>query len=49
LNTVGARAGQSREATLGYFADGDKAWLIVGSVGGAARHPHDAGLNVDIV
>jgi deazaflavin-dependent oxidoreductase (nitroreductase family) len=39
LNTVGARTGQQRKATLGYFADGDNAWLIVGSVGGAARHP----------
>ena len=25
--------------TLGGFADGDDAWLVVGSMGGAATHP----------
>jgi deazaflavin-dependent oxidoreductase (nitroreductase family) len=39
LNTIGARSGQPRQATLGYFADGDNAWLIVGSAGGSAKHP----------
>ena len=39
LNTVGARTGQPRKATLVYFTEGDNAWLIVGSMGGAAKHP----------
>jgi deazaflavin-dependent oxidoreductase (nitroreductase family) len=39
LNTVGARSGQPRRSTLGYFAESDTAWVIIGSAGGAARHP----------
>jgi deazaflavin-dependent oxidoreductase (nitroreductase family) len=39
LGTVGARSGQPRRTTLGYFADGESAWIIVGSAGGAAKHP----------
>jgi deazaflavin-dependent oxidoreductase (nitroreductase family) len=39
LGTVGARSGQPRRTTLGYFAQGDNAWIIIGSAGGAAQHP----------
>ena len=39
LTTVGARSGQRRTAALARFPDGDGRWLIVGSAGGAARHP----------
>ncbi len=39
LTTVGARSGQPRRSTLGYFEDGGPAWVIVGSAGGAAKHP----------
>jgi deazaflavin-dependent oxidoreductase (nitroreductase family) len=39
LTTVGARSGQSRQATVAYFPDGPDAWLIVASAGGAATHP----------
>jgi deazaflavin-dependent oxidoreductase (nitroreductase family) len=39
LTTVGARSGQQRRSTVMYFPDGDNAWLVVGSAGGAAAHP----------
>ena len=39
LTTVGARSGQPRRSTLGYFAESDKAWVIIGSAAGAAKHP----------
>jgi deazaflavin-dependent oxidoreductase (nitroreductase family) len=39
LTTKGAKSGAERSATLGGFADGDDAWLVVASSGGAARHP----------
>ena len=39
LTTKGAKSGQERTATLGGFSDGDDAWLIVASKGGAADHP----------
>jgi deazaflavin-dependent oxidoreductase (nitroreductase family) len=39
LTTIGARSGQPRRNTLGYFAGGDNTWIIVGSAGGSARHP----------
>jgi deazaflavin-dependent oxidoreductase (nitroreductase family) len=39
LTTVGARSGEQRRSTLGYFPDGDNAWLVIGSAGGAARNP----------
>ena len=39
LTTKGARSGLDRTASLGGFADGDGAWLIVASNGGSARHP----------
>jgi deazaflavin-dependent oxidoreductase (nitroreductase family) len=39
LTTVGARSGQPRRSTVMYFRDGDNAWLVVGSAGGAAAHP----------
>lgn len=39
LTTVGARSGQQRRSTLGYFPDGANGWIIIGSAGGAAKHP----------
>ena len=39
LTTLGARSGQLRTVPLGGFPDGERAWLVVASVGGAARHP----------
>jgi deazaflavin-dependent oxidoreductase (nitroreductase family) len=40
LTTVGAKSGVERKQILGGFPDGDNAWLIVASKGGAASHPH---------
>jgi deazaflavin-dependent oxidoreductase (nitroreductase family) len=39
LSTVGAKSGKPRRATVSYFKDGDQAWLIVASAGGASWHP----------
>ena len=39
VTTKGAKTGLERTVTLGGFADGDDAWLVVGSQGGAATHP----------
>lgn len=39
LTTVGAKSGLRRTVPLGWFPDGQDAWLVVGSCGGAARHP----------
>jgi len=39
LTTVGARSGEPRQSTLGYFPDGSDGWLIIGSAGGAAKNP----------
>jgi deazaflavin-dependent oxidoreductase (nitroreductase family) len=39
LTTVGARTAKERTHVLGGFADGDDAWLIVASKGGAPTHP----------
>ena len=41
LTTVGAKSGKQRQALLGRFDDTEHpgAWLVVGSNGGAARHP----------
>jgi|SRR5712691_4719405 len=39
LTTVGAKSGKERLTTLAYVRDGDNAWLITGSAGGAASHP----------
>src|SRR5260370_32002724 len=39
LTTKGARSGSERMVTLGGFADGDDAWLVVASKGGSATHP----------
>lgn len=39
LTTVGARTGVERTHVLGGFPDGDDAWLVVASKGGAATHP----------
>jgi deazaflavin-dependent oxidoreductase (nitroreductase family) len=39
LTTVGAKTGQQRQALLGYFPDGDDAWLIVASASGTVANP----------
>jgi deazaflavin-dependent oxidoreductase (nitroreductase family) len=39
LETTGARTGERRSAMVGYVEDGPGAWLIIASLGGAARHP----------
>ena len=40
LTTVGAKTGQERKQVLGVFPDGEKAWLLIASNGGAQAHPH---------
>jgi deazaflavin-dependent oxidoreductase (nitroreductase family) len=39
LTTMGAKSGQGRRSPLGWFADGEDAWLIVASAAGSAKHP----------
>jgi len=39
LTTKGATSGAERTVTLGGFADGDDAWLVVASNSGSPRHP----------
>jgi deazaflavin-dependent oxidoreductase (nitroreductase family) len=39
LTTMGAKSGQERRSPLGWFADGEDAWLIVASAAGSAKHP----------
>jgi deazaflavin-dependent oxidoreductase (nitroreductase family) len=39
LITTGAKSGQERHTTLAYVPEGDNAWLITGSAGGAVSHP----------
>src|SRR5258708_21049227 len=39
LTTTGAKSGKEHRVALGWFPDGDNAWFIVASAGGAAKHP----------
>lgn len=39
LTTKGAKSGNERVTPVGYEPDGPNAWLIVASLGGAARNP----------
>ena len=39
LTTVGARTGKQRLNPVGYEPDGEDAWLVVASFGGAAQNP----------
>jgi deazaflavin-dependent oxidoreductase (nitroreductase family) len=39
LHTTGAKSGQPRKTLVGWFPDGDDAWLVVASAAGSARHP----------
>jgi len=52
VTTVGARSGKEHTHVLGGFPDGDDAWLIVASKGGALTHPawfHNIANNPDKV
>jgi deazaflavin-dependent oxidoreductase (nitroreductase family) len=39
LETVGRRSGETRYAMLGYLEESPASWLVIASLGGAARHP----------
>ena len=39
LTTRGAKTGPPRTTPVGGFPDGENSWLVVASLGGAARHP----------
>ncbi len=39
LETTGAKSGQPRQVIVGYLEEGSGSWLVIASVGGAARHP----------
>ena len=39
LQTVGARTGERRSAMVGFLEEGPGAWLVIASLGGAARNP----------
>src|SRR3990170_3335928 len=39
LESRGAKSGQSRNAALGYLEERPGSWLVIASMGGAARHP----------
>lgn len=39
LTTTGAKTGKRRTSPVGYEPDGEGAWLVVASFGGAAQHP----------
>ncbi|HEY8180176.1 MAG TPA: nitroreductase/quinone reductase family protein [Candidatus Limnocylindria bacterium] len=39
LETKGARSGKTRNAILGFLGEGPDAWLVIASLGGAARQP----------
>ena len=39
LTTTGARSGKQLTLPLAWFPDGQGNWLVIGSAGGAAKHP----------
>ena len=39
LTTVGAKTGKVRRSPLGWFPDGESAWLVTATAAGSARHP----------
>src|SRR5918992_345632 len=39
VESKGARTGETRRAVLGYLEEGQDAWLVIGSMGGAPRNP----------
>jgi deazaflavin-dependent oxidoreductase (nitroreductase family) len=39
LETVGAKSGQPRQVVLGFVPEGEDAWIVIASLGGAARNP----------
>jgi len=40
VTTVGSRTGREHKHVLGVFPDGNDAWLLIASNGGAQAHPH---------
>ena len=40
VTTVGAKTGTEHQHVLGVFPDGQDAWLLIASNGGASHHPH---------
>ena len=40
VTTVGSMTGREHKHVLGVFPDGDDAWLLIASNGGAQAHPH---------
>ena len=50
LTTVGAKSGQKRQSTVTRFDEGEDAWLVVASAGGATQNPawyHNIAANPD--
>ena len=39
LSTLGSSSGEERSSTVASFPEGEGTWLVVASMGGAARHP----------
>jgi len=39
LTTTGARSGKQHTTPVAWFPDGQGNWLVIGSAGGAAKHP----------
>lgn len=40
VTTVGSKTGHEHRTVLGVFPDGESAWLLIASNGGARNHPH---------
>ena len=39
LTTVGSKTGEERQVQLSIFPDGENAWIVIASAGGATKHP----------
>jgi len=40
VTTIGSKTGHEHKHVLGVFPDGENAWLLIASNGGAQAHPH---------
>jgi deazaflavin-dependent oxidoreductase (nitroreductase family) len=40
VTTIGSKTGNEHKHVLGVFPEGDNAWLLIASNGGAQAHPH---------